>query len=79
MDSGLDMLEQARQELNLTLTELWMRYFALGGMSSPLEIDAILHGALVASAHERDLLAVALNERFTELGGDHPLPYEGDV
>ncbi len=71
-------LELARQELGLSVDDLWMRYFALGGMSTALEVEAYLFGALVASPHDWDVLAVALNERFSELGGDHPVPYNGD-
>jgi hypothetical protein len=55
-----------------------MRYFGLGGMSSTLEVEAFLHGALVPSVHDHDLLAHALNERFVELGGNHPVPYLED-
>lgn len=73
-----DVLEQARRELELSVAELWLRYFSLGGMSTALEVEAILNGALLATGHDRDLLAVALNERYAELGGDHPVPYEGD-
>lgn len=47
-------------------------------MSSALEVEAILYGALIADPHNRDLLAVALNERFAELGGDHPVAYSDD-
>lgn len=72
------MLELARRDAGLSVADLWCRYFALGGMSTPLEVDAYLNGALIASPHDRDILAVALNERFAELGGDHPLPYAGD-
>ena len=73
-----DVLEQARQKAGLSVSELWARYFALGGMSAPLEMEAVLFGALVASPADRDLLAAALNERFTELGKDHPIPYSDD-
>ena len=73
-----DVLEQARQEVGLSVSELWIRYFAVGGMSAPLEMEAILFGALVASPADWDLLAVALNERFSELGSDHPIPYSDD-
>jgi hypothetical protein len=73
-----DVLEHARQEVGLSVGELWIRYFAVGGMSEPLEMEAVLFGALVASPADRDLLAVALNERFSELGGDHPIPYCDD-
>jgi hypothetical protein len=74
----VDILEQARRDTGLSVADLWFRYFALGGMSTPIELDAMLNGALVASASDRDRLAVALNERFSELGGDHPVPYAGD-
>ena len=73
-----DQLEKARKELGLSHSDLWWRYFALGGMNSGLEIEAILYQALVPTELDSDLLAVALNERFTELGGDHPLPYSDD-
>ena len=73
-----DVFEQARQEVGLSVSGLWVRYFALGGMAAPLEMEAVLFGALVASPRDQDLLAVALNERFSELGGDHPIPYSDD-
>jgi hypothetical protein len=78
MSDAVDVLERARRDTGLTMTELWFRYFALGGMSTALEVDAFLYGALVATAHNRDLLAVALNERYSELGLDHPIPYSDD-
>lgn len=74
----IDVLERARRDVGLSITELWFRYFALGGMGTPLEVDAVLNGALIASTHDHDVLAVAVNERFAELGGDHPVPYTGD-
>lgn len=78
MGEPVDALEQARRDTGLSVSDLWMRYFALGGMSSAMEVEAILYGALVGEVVDRDLLAVALNERFAELGGDHPLPYSDD-
>ena len=71
-------LEQARCSLGLSLDDLWMRCFALGAMATSLELEAYLFEALVPPPHEHDLIAVALNERFTELGGDHPVPYQAD-
>lgn len=76
--SEIDVLEEARRKLGLSVGDLWFRYFALGGMSTALEVEAVLYGALVATSHDRDLLAVALNERFAEQGHDHPVPYAGD-
>ena len=78
MSEDVDFLEQARQNVGLSIADLWLRYFTLGGMSTALELEAILYGALVANDHDRDVIAVALNERFAELGGDHPVPYSGD-
>jgi hypothetical protein len=68
-------LQQARNQAGLTVDELWLRYFGLGGLSTPLEVDAVLHGALTPSDFDYDILAHAINERFLELGGDHPVPY----
>ncbi|MCU1392137.1 MAG: hypothetical protein JWM34_565 [Ilumatobacteraceae bacterium] len=75
-NSGI--LQEARRELNLSVNDLWWRYFALGGMGTAVEIDAILYQALIPSTADSDLLAVALNERFSELGRDHPIPYSDD-
>jgi hypothetical protein len=71
-------LERGRLAVGLSRDELWMRYFALGGMSTALQVEAYLFGALVPTSHDYDVLAVALNERFSELGGDHPIPYSDD-
>lgn len=79
MTEGIDALEHARRELGLSLGELWLRYFGVGGMSTAFQLEAILFGALVADSHDRDVLTVALNERIAELGGDHPLLYSGDA
>lgn len=68
-------LELARRALGLTFGDLWLRYFALGGMSSAFEIEAYLLDALVPSATEHDMIAVALNETFMERGRDQPIPY----
>lgn len=72
------VLETARLEVGLSHHELWFRYFELGGMSSALEVEAYLYDALTPSFHDRDLVATALNERFSELGGDHPVAYTDD-
>jgi hypothetical protein len=74
-----DVLDEFRRDARLTRRELWLRYFELGGMSTALEMEAFLYGALVPSAHDYDVIAHALNERFVELGGNHPVPYVEDV
>jgi hypothetical protein len=72
-------LDQARHDAHLSESELFLRYFALGGMSSSLQVEAFLLGALLPSPHDHDVLAHALNERFSELGGNHPVPYSRDT
>ncbi len=78
MGESIGPLEEARRGLGLSVSELWWRYFAVGGLRTELEIEAILYEALLPTVSDRDLLAVALNERFNELGGDHPIPYSDD-
>ena len=78
MADAIGDLEQARRLLGLSVSELWLRYFALGGMYTALEVDATLFGALLPNDHDHDMLAVALNECFAAAGGDHPIPYSGD-
>jgi hypothetical protein len=73
-----DELESARTRCGLSVGALWSRYFALGGMSTPMELEAALFGALVPGAHDRDLIVLALNERFAELDLGHPLPYSDE-
>lgn len=79
MDNEIDVLERARRGLGLSVSDLWWRYFAIGGMSSELEVEAILYQTLIPTAADLDMLAAALNERFSELGSDHPLPYSDDA
>lgn len=78
MSEWAALLETARRDLGLSHGDLWFRYFELGGMGTAVEVEAYLYGALNPSAHDRDLLAVALNERFAELGRDHPIRYVED-
>ncbi len=75
VEQASDTLDRFRQDADLTRSELWLRYFELGGMSTALQLEAILYGALLASPHDYDVIAHALNERFVELGGNHPVPY----
>lgn len=78
MSQSVERLAQARRELELSVSELWWRYFALGGITTAMELEAILYHALVPTTEDYDLVALALNERFSELGGDHPIPYSTD-
>jgi len=78
-DSPIDVLDHFRRDAALSHGELWLRYFELGGMSGGLALEAIVCGALRPSRHDHDVIAHALNERFVELGGNHPVPYRNDT
>ena len=77
-DVPIDALDHFRQDAALSHGELWLRYFELGGMSTGLQLEAFLYGALEPTEHDHDVIAHALNERFVEMGGNHPVPYRED-
>ena len=65
--------------LNLSLNELWIDYFGLSGSLAPTGILAFLTGERPLGDLDHDLLVQALNERFSERGGDHPLHYADEL
>jgi hypothetical protein len=73
-----DLLDDARRDVGLSHGDLWFRYFEIGGMQSALEVEAYLYGALAPTDHDHDLIAVVLNERYSELGQNHPIAYSDD-
>lgn len=68
-----DALDEACRDAGLSPIELWFRYFELGGLAAPLELEAYLQGALQPSRHEHDLILYALDRPFAELGQAHPV------
>jgi hypothetical protein len=68
-------LHAARLEASLSVEDLWLRYFALGGEEDPIEVDGYLMGLRELSWQQHNVLALALNERFMELSRNHPVPY----
>ena len=60
-------LGRAFAHAELTVNELWLRHFALGGEAAPLEIDAYMNALMPMTEHEHNILAVAINERLNEL------------
>jgi hypothetical protein len=57
----------AAEAAELTLEELWLRYFSLGGVAGRLEVDAYVNGAIAMPPVEHDILALAINERLDEI------------
>ncbi|TFV66935.1 UNVERIFIED_ORG: hypothetical protein E4P37_04210 [Bacillus sp. AZ43] len=66
-DDRHNLCENARVRGELTVQELWLRYVALGGNHDEFDIDGYLQGVLPLDELERDILAVALNERLDEI------------
>lgn len=61
-------LQAAWPHADITMEELWLRYFTIGGQAGQFEVEAYIHGAMALPALQRDTLAHALNERLDELG-----------
>ncbi|WET77730.1 SpoIIE family protein phosphatase [Amycolatopsis sp. QT-25] len=63
----------------LTVEQLWLRYFALGGDVTEVELDAFLQGALSLPRIQRDMVTHAINERLDELSGARRAPYSREA
>jgi len=68
-------LREAYAQTGLTLEQLWLRYFALGGDADLVDVDACLAGLVPVAPDQHDLLAHAVNERLDELLREHRVPY----
>jgi hypothetical protein len=68
-------LEDARRQLGLSIMELWIDYFTLGGILNATQLDRYLSGDGEIGNADRDVLVHALNEVFHDRGQDHPLAY----
>lgn len=74
-DEARQSLRAAFEHSQLTLDELWYRYFALGGTAGLIEVEAFLQDLMPLADLERDLLAHAVNERLDDLVGRTRAPY----
>ena len=71
---------ESLRHADVSLEELWLRYFTLGGHAGQFEVEAYIHGAIALPALQRDVLAHALNERLDELYSRAPrAPYSVDA
>lgn len=67
---------ESLRHADVSIEELWLRYFTLGGQAGQFEVEAYIHGAIALPALQRDILAHALNERLDELySGTARAPY----
>jgi hypothetical protein len=68
-------LVKAFQGSQLSVDQLWLAYFALGGDVGRYEVEAYLAGLMPLDAHEHNVLAQAVNERLAELQPPPSAPY----
>jgi hypothetical protein len=70
-------MRAAMVQAELTLPELWLRYFGLGGTNTALELGEYLDGrpGQPFDDAQHDVVVHALNERLTELALDPQIPY----
>ncbi len=83
MATGMSEQEQQRRtcaafrSTSLSTSDLWLRYFSLGGNAGEEEIDAYLYSSLLLPPFERDMLALAVNEYISDLPPSPRAPYSG--
>jgi Stage II sporulation protein E (SpoIIE) len=78
-DPQVDGIRDAFARTELTLEQLWMRYFALGGTADLVDLDAAIAGLVSIAPDQHDVLAHAVNERLDELFHEHRVPYRRTI
>jgi hypothetical protein len=72
-------LARALQRADLSTDELWKRYTARGGVAGMTEVDDYVRGLAGLPADQRDVLALAVNERLDELARTHWASYSAAI
>ncbi|WP_185149776.1 hypothetical protein [Arthrobacter crusticola] len=73
------LLLRAIRHTQISLGELWLHYFAIGGDAGEYEVEAYLHGSFTLPPLQRDLLAHAANELIDDRPPPPRAPYSTDV
>jgi hypothetical protein len=71
----VQLIDLFRRHACLSIDDFWERCFEMGGMNTPWELDAFLHEASLPTDKEHNLMALALNEYFVEIGVSRTVPY----
>lgn len=75
VDEQRRLFQVALERSGLSLEDLWLRYFALGGDAGMVEVEAYLHGMMPFASHQRDILAHAVNEYLDDQVRTQRVPY----
>lgn len=71
-------LDQARRDAGLSVIDLWIAYIGLGGSFGLTDVRRLLDSGEALPVSERRLLALALDERYVDLGRSRRLfPRDG--
>ncbi|HEY2173835.1 MAG TPA: hypothetical protein VGH85_08495 [Mycobacteriales bacterium] len=68
-------LSEGVQYAQLTPSDLWVQYYALGGDADEYEVEAYALGLLTADNYQYNVIAQAINEAFIDRGANHPVAY----
>jgi hypothetical protein len=72
---GFESIQQAFEHTALSIYDIWVIYFSLGGTATSTRVGSFLvDGGSLEPAQQR-VLAQSVNEVFTGAGLDHPAPY----
>jgi hypothetical protein len=66
-------LNDRLQDVGWTNADLMYATLGLGGYMLAPDVNDIIAGRRSPTRSEYNLIAVALNERYADLGGDHPV------
>jgi hypothetical protein len=76
MNPEIADLDAARRQLGMTMLELWIAYFALGGHHDEGTLTAYLEGnGDTPTNRDHDIIVHALNESYHDHGENQRLPY----
>jgi hypothetical protein len=74
-DSRHHLFDRALRRADWTPRELWLAAISRGGTVSVLDLDAFLYGLNSLPPDQQDVLALALNERLSDLYESAKVPY----
>lgn len=72
-------LQRVLKIANISVGQLWLRYFGNGGSVGEYEVDAYIQGLISLPVLQRDVLAFALNELVDELPALPRAPMDSQV
>ena len=59
-------LNRTLKDADITVAELWLRYFGMSGTAGEYEVQVYVEGLISLPALQRDLLAMAAREIISE-------------